>query len=186
MRRHHVDVPLATLLKAVGWTPSDSSIGLDGRHIEETPEGEADEDLSRRCFRTAIYEPGDWGLHGVDDASEPGGDFDIRGWLARAEKVAAAAAGAGDQPLRDYVVARKTCYETIHHLFGERGVAFARRSFASPAHQGAVRRLRERLGDPRWAASLPPVERAEAPLLAAAPDDFVSCVARDGVAGRRG
>jgi hypothetical protein len=55
-------------------------------------------------------------------------------------------------------------------------IAFAR--YAGPDHATAIALLRERIADPGFASALGPVERAELDLLAAAPLDFVSCVAR--------
>jgi hypothetical protein len=55
-------------------------------------------------------------------------------------------------------------------------VAAAR--YAGPEHETAVALLRERLTVPGFAPALSPLERAEIELLAAAPLDFVSCVAR--------
>ena len=46
------------------------------------------------------------------------------------------------------------------------------------AHQTAVAMLRQRLTDPGFASALSPLERAELDVLAAAPQDFVSCTAR--------
>ncbi|TGE02245.1 M48 family metalloprotease [Methylobacterium nonmethylotrophicum] len=148
-----------------------------------SPATEAETVRTRRCFRTKGYARGDGGLHAVDAPPRRDGAFDIGRWLAGAEaqavQTAAAGPEAGDRPLDDYLSSRKSIVHAVDRYFGEPGLAMMRRSFASPSHQRAIGRLRERLGDPRWAAGLPPVRRAEFTLLANSPEDFVTCSARD-------
>jgi len=52
--------------------------------------------------------------------------------------------------------------------------------YVAPQHQTAIALLRERLTVPGFASKLSALERAELELLAAAPQDFVSCIARRG------
>ena len=70
--------------------------------------------------------------------------------------------------------------EVIHRFFGDPGLQVAAARYASPEHQTAIALLRERLTDPGFASALSPLERAELELLAAAPQDFISCTARRG------
>jgi len=68
--------------------------------------------------------------------------------------------------------------EVIHRFFGDPGMKIAFAQYAGPEHEAAIALLRERLTDPGFAPALSPLARAEIELLAAAPLDFVSCVAR--------
>jgi hypothetical protein len=74
--------------------------------------------------------------------------------------------------------------EVIHHFFGDPGLQVAAARYAGPAHQAAIALLRERLAVPGFASPLSPLERAEIELLATAPQDFISCVARRGRNGK--
>jgi hypothetical protein len=47
-----------------------------------------------------------------------------------------------------------------------------------PDHEGAIAALRQRLADPDFASKLGPLKKAEAEILVATPQDFVSCLAR--------
>ena len=85
-----------------------------------------------------------------------------------------------DTALLDYFKSRKAMGQVIHRFFGDPGLQVAAARYAGPEHQTAIALLRERLTDPNFASSLSPLERAELDLLAAAPLDFVSCVARGG------
>ena len=73
---------------------------------------------------------------------------------------------------------RKTMGQVIHRFFGDPGLQVAAARYAGPEHETAIALLRQRLTDPGFASALGPMERAELELLAAAPLDFVSCVAR--------
>jgi hypothetical protein len=66
----------------------------------------------------------------------------------------------------------------IHRFFGDPGLQVAAPRYAGPEHQAAIALLRQRLTDPGFASALNPLERAEIDLLAAAPQDFISCIAR--------
>lgn len=182
--------PVGALLASMTRAPEGEYVWPDGHFSTmPPPDVEAAEVRTRRCFHTRPYAPGDEGIHRVDDTPRPDNVFDVRRWLAETETLAgtlaAAAPETGDALLKSYVQARKNNYGMIDHYFGEPGLAAARLTFASPANQAAVRRLRERLADPRWAGTLSLVERAEASLLAASPDDFISCVARQRVDAQR-
>jgi Zn-dependent protease with chaperone function len=147
------------------------------------PDVEAEEVRSNRCYRTKGYRPGDRGLHGINAPPDRSGTFDIRRWLANAERLATVALSeerpqARDQSLRSYVTTRRTITETIHHFFGEPGLDHALASFASPVHAKAVALLSERLRDPGFSTGLTDVQRAEMTLLATKPDSFLPCVAR--------
>jgi Zn-dependent protease with chaperone function len=147
------------------------------------PAVEADEVRANKCYRTKGYRPGDRGLRSVDAKPDAGGSFNIKGWLARAETLAASALTADlpqarDDLLRSYVTTRRTITEAIHHFFGEPGLDFALASFASQAQISAVSLLAERLRDPDFAGGLTPVQRAEMSLLTSEPASFLPCVAR--------
>ena len=90
------------------------------------------------------------------------------------------AATPADRDLRlvEYFKVRKLMGEVIHRFFGDPGLEVAAPRYVAPEHQTVIALLRERLTDPRFAAALKPLERAELELLAAAPQDFISCTAR--------
>jgi hypothetical protein len=95
-----------------------------------------------------------------------------------ARRVGEASSAGRDAALIDYFKSRKAMGQVIHRFFGDPGLQVAAARYAGPEHQAAIALLRERLTDPGFASSLRPLERAELDLLAAAPLDFVSCVAR--------
>ena len=68
--------------------------------------------------------------------------------------------------------------EVIHRFFGDPGLEVAAPRFDAPEHQAAIAVLRQRLSGGDFAPALNAVEKAELELLAAAPQDFASCVAR--------
>ena len=82
------------------------------------------------------------------------------------------------RPHADYFNVRKLMGEVIHRFFGDPGLQIAAGRYAAPEGQTAIALLRERLTVPGFAPALSPLERAELKLLAEAPQDFVSCVAR--------
>jgi Zn-dependent protease with chaperone function len=133
-----------------------------------------------RCFQTGPYSVGDRGLHLVTE--EPRGDISLPRYLAlsddAARRVTDASPAARDKALLDYYGSRKTLGEVIHRFFGDPGLQVAAARHAGSEHQAAVALLRERLTDPSFSLPLNPLTRAELELLAAAPLDFVSCVAR--------
>ncbi len=144
-----------------------------------SPQAEAVEVVTRRCFRTQGYSRNRT-LYAVDKPPRPDGSYDLRRWLRHSESLAAQAGAtdADDAGLRAYVEARKQRYESVDRLFGDPGLALMQASFAGPDHRSAVERLRRRLADPGWAESLSPVERAEFTLLTQSPDEFMPCIAR--------
>ena len=184
-----VFVPVGEMLTSMNQAGPNLHMHADGHFSSVPPPAvEAANVQSKRCFRTRGYTPGDAGLHKIDEPRRHDGAFDIRRWLEHTETLATAAAAterdASDKPLKAYIEARKFNYETIDHFFGEPGLALARRAFASPAHRQVIERLRDRLNEMRWVATLSPVEVAEVTLLATSPDDFISCVARRRVGAR--
>jgi hypothetical protein len=94
--------------------------------------------------------------------------------------VGEAPAAGRDAALIDYFKTRKTMGVVIHRFFGDPGLQVAATRFAGPEHQSAIALLRQRVTDPSFASTLPPLERVELDLLAEIPQDFVSCVARHG------
>jgi Zn-dependent protease with chaperone function len=135
-----------------------------------------------RCFQTDSYSVGDRGLHSVTEQSRRG--ISLPDYLAfsddAARRVGEASAAERDKALIDYFKSRKSMGEVIHRFFGDPGLEVAVARYASPEHQTAIALLRERLAVPGFASALSPLERAELELLAADPQDFVSCVARRG------
>jgi Zn-dependent protease with chaperone function len=134
-----------------------------------------------RCFQTdRPYSVGDRGLHSVTE--QPTNDISLPRYLAlsddAARRVTDASPAARDKALLDYYESRKTFGEVIHRFFGDPGLQILTARYAGSEHQAAVALLRERLTDPGFASALSPLKRAELELLAAAPLDFVSCVAR--------
>jgi hypothetical protein len=135
-----------------------------------------------RCFRTEDYSVGDRGLHSVTEQPREGDTISLPRYLAlsddAARRVTDASPAARDTALLDYFASRKTLGQTIHRFFGDPGLKIAAERYAGPEHQTAIALLRERLSDPGFASALSPLRRVELDLLAAAPLDFVSCIAR--------
>jgi Zn-dependent protease with chaperone function len=136
-----------------------------------------------RCFRTEAYSVGDRGLHAVTEQPTEGDDaISLPRYLAAADaaarRVREASSAERDSALLGYFKSRKGLGWVIHRFFGDPGLQVAAARYAAPEHQIAIDLLRARLTDPGFASALGPLERAELDLLAAAPLDFVSCVAR--------
>jgi Zn-dependent protease with chaperone function len=149
-----------------------------------SPEAKLAEVRQRLCFHTEPYSVGDRGLHPVDKPSPKNDAIFLPRWLAHsdsvARRVAEAPEGQRDAALLEYFKHRKTHGQTIHRTFGAPGMELAALRYAEPAHRTALEWLRRRLADPQFAPGLSPLERAEIELLAAYPQDFVSCTARRG------
>jgi hypothetical protein len=135
-----------------------------------------------RCFYTDNYSVGDRGLYAVTHQPRSRDDISLPGYLAHSDAAARSVAEASpaerDPRLLDYFKVRKTMGAVIHRFFGDPGLQAAAARYAGPEHETAIALLRQRLTDPDFASALGPIERAELELLAAAPLDFVSCVAR--------
>jgi Zn-dependent protease with chaperone function len=177
----------------------DGFIGKVAKSMSETPEGlykwpdghfssmappdaRLAEVQNARCFQTEDYEVGDRGLHSVTEQPRPGETISLPLYLAygddAARRVSAASSAERDAALVEYFKSRKTTGEVIHRFFGDPGRQVEVARYAGPEHQAAIALLRQRLADPGFASGLGPLERAELELLAAAPQDFVSCAAR--------
>jgi Zn-dependent protease with chaperone function len=137
-----------------------------------------------RCFQTDTYSVGDRGLHAVTEQPREGDTISLPRYLAMgdaaARRVGAASSAERDAALVDFFKSRKTLGEVIHRFYGDPGLQVAEARYAGPEHQTAIALLRERLTAPDFAPALGPIERAELELLAAAPQDFISCTARRG------
>jgi Zn-dependent protease with chaperone function len=135
-----------------------------------------------RCFQTESYSVGDRGLHSVTEQPKQGDTISLPRYLgysdAAARSVTEASPVERDPRLLDYFKVRKTMGWVIHRFFGDPGLEIAAVRNGGPEHQTAIALLRERLTDPGFAPALSPLERAEVELLAAAPQDFISCTAR--------
>ncbi len=135
-----------------------------------------------RCFQSQHYSVGDRGLLAVTERHEHDDTISLPRYLAlgddAARRVGEASSAERDAALVAYFKSRKTFGQVIHRFFGDPGLQVAAARYAGPEHQAAIARLRERLTVPGFASALSPLERAELELLAAAPLDFVSCVAR--------
>jgi Zn-dependent protease with chaperone function len=145
------------------------------------PDDKLAEVQSARCFQTdRAYAVGDRGLHSVTE--EPTGDISLSRYLgyndAAARSVTEANPVDRDRRLLEYFKSRKTFGWIIHRFFGDPGLQVAAARYDAPEHQAAIALLRQRLTDPGFASALKPLERAELELLAAAPQDFISCTAR--------
>jgi hypothetical protein len=88
------------------------------------------------------------------------------------------APGSRDLRIREYYDVRKLMSETIHRFFGDPGLQIAAARAVGPDHEGAIAALRQRLSDPDFSSKLGPLKQAEAEILVATPQDFVSCIAR--------
>jgi len=140
-----------------------------------------------RCFQTDDYAVGDRGLHAVTEQPGEGETVSLPRYLALDDAAARRVVGAGsfelDNALVAYFRSRKGFGEVIHRYFGDPGLKVAAARYGGPEHQTAITRLRGRLaleGVSAFASALSPLEQAELELLAAAPQDFISCVARRG------
>ena len=174
---------MADAMPEVGQNSSGVTTRADGTFSSVTPPDVKLAEVQRaRCFQTDPYSVGDRGLHSVTEQPRRG-DISLPRYLgyndAAARSVTEAATPA-DRDLRliDYFKVRKLMGEVIHRFFGDPGLQVAAARYAAPEHQTAIALLRERLTDPGFASALSPLERAELELLAAAPQDFISCTAR--------
>jgi len=145
------------------------------------PDAKLAEVQRARCFQTdPPYSVGDRGLYSVTEQPRDGISLPrYLGWNDAAARSAIEAAPAErDARLLEYFKVRKLMGEVIHRFFGDPGLQVAAARNVAAEHQAAIALLRERLTAPGFAPALNPLERAELELLAAAPHDFVSCVAR--------
>ena len=135
-----------------------------------------------RCFQTERYAVGDRGLHSVTEQPKQGDTISLPHYLASsdaaAQRVVEATSALRDARLLDYFKVRKTTGWVIHRFFGDPGLQEAAVRYGYYVHQTAIAMLRQRLSDPGFASALGPLERAELEVLAAAPQDFISCTAR--------
>jgi Zn-dependent protease with chaperone function len=131
-----------------------------------------------RCFHTD--QVGGPRLYAVTE--QPADGISLSGYLgegdAAARSVAEASPAERDRRLVDYFKIRKSMSALIYRFFGDPGLQVAAVRHGGPEHQAAIALLRERLAVPDFAPALSALERAELELLAAAPVDFVSCIAR--------
>ena len=139
----------------------------------------------QRCFQTDDYAVGDRGLHAVTEEPGEGETVSLPRYLALGDAAARRVVESGSFELDDVIVAyfhaRKTFGEAIHRYFGDPGLQVAAARYAGREHHTAITRLQGRLaigGIEAFASALSPLERAELQVLAANPQDFVSCVAR--------
>jgi Zn-dependent protease with chaperone function len=145
------------------------------------PDAQLAEVQRARCFQTDLpYSVGDRGLHSVTE--QPGNDVSLPRYFGAAQdaarRVMEVSAAKRDSALLDYFAVRKTMSWVIHRFFGDPGLEVAATRFATPDHQAAIALLRQRLADPGFASALNPLNRAEINVLAATPQDFISCTAR--------
>ena len=136
-----------------------------------------------RCFHTdRPYSVGDRGLHSVTEQPGPHDEISLPRYLTSndnaARNVTDSAADSRDLRIVEYLDVRKLMSENIHRYFGDPGLEIAAARATGPDHVGAIEALRRRLSDPDFAVKLGPLKRAEAEILAAEPQDFVSCIAR--------
>jgi Zn-dependent protease with chaperone function len=164
---------------------TDSSTGItyrsNGTFTSVTPpEVKLAEVRRARCFQTSPYSVGDAGLHSVTE--EPRGDISLPRYLHQNDQnalgVMEATPAERDHRLLEYFNGRKAYGWVIHRFFGDPGLQLLTARYVAPEHQSTIAVLRTRLTDPGFAPKLSPLERAELELLAAAPQDFVSCTAR--------
>jgi hypothetical protein len=131
-----------------------------------------------RCFQ-ASYSV-ERKLYSVTDQST--GDISMSRYLTyndnAARNVMDSAPASRDLRIVSYYDVRKLMSQTIHRFFGDPGLQIAAARAVGPDHEGATAALRQRLSDPDFASKLGPLKQAEAEILVAAPQDFVSCLAR--------
>jgi Zn-dependent protease with chaperone function len=175
LRAHHGENGLFGKLAQGKWP--DGSFRSEGPAIVQLTEIR-----ESRCFQTQKYSVGDRGLHAVTYQPTHDGDVDLPGYLAHtdaaARSVVEASPAERDARLLDYFNVRKTMGWVIHRFFGDPGLQEAAVRYGYSAHPTAIAMLRQRLTDPGFASALSALERAELDVLAAAPQDFISCTAR--------
>jgi Zn-dependent protease with chaperone function len=176
---------LADSMPEVGQNSSGITTRADGTFSNKpSPDVQLAEVRRARCFQTdRPYSVGDRGLHAVTERPKERGDsISLPRYLAAtddaARRVTEASAAERDTALLDYFTARKTMAWVIHRFFGDPGLEVAATRYAAPDHEAAIALLRQRLTDPGFATALSPLKRAEIEVLAAAPLDFVTCIAR--------
>jgi Zn-dependent protease with chaperone function len=179
---------LADALPEEGTNASGITTRSNGTFSSVTPPDVKLAEVQRaRCFQTDRYSVGDRGLHSVTE--QPGYDISLPHYFGAsqdaARRVMEVSAAKRDAALLDYFVARKTMGWAIHRFFGDPGLEVAATRFATPDHQAAIALLRQRLADPGFASALNPLNRAEIDLLATAPQDFISCIARRAQAAKK-
>jgi Zn-dependent protease with chaperone function len=174
---------LADALPEVGQSSSGVTTRADGTFSNRRlPDLQLAEVQRARCFQTGRYSVFDDGFRTVTEEPRHAEDVSLRRYLASSDAAARSVMEAipaeRDRRLIDYFKARKAYGEMIHRFFGDPGLQVAAPRYAGPEHQAAIALLRQRLTDPGFASALSPLERAEIDVLAAAPQDFVSCIAR--------
>lgn len=146
------------------------------------PEPKLGEVPRARCFQTEPYSVGDRGLHSVTERPGDGETISLLRYLNlsddAAKRATKASPAARDTALLDYFQSREVIGEVVHRFFGNAGLDAAAARYNGSEHRDAIALLRQRLADPSFASGLSPLKRAELELLASAPSDFVSCVAR--------
>ncbi|NOJ44176.1 hypothetical protein HCN58_32315 [Bradyrhizobium sp. WSM 1791] len=168
----------------VGQNSSGITTRADGTFSNKpSPDIQLAEVQRARCFQTdRPYAVGDRGLHAVTEQPRHRDDISLPRYLASsdaaARSVTEATPAERDARLLDYFKVRKLMDEVIHRFFGDPGLQVAAARYVAPEHQTAIAALRERLADPGFASALSPLKRAEIEVLAAAPLDFVTCIAR--------
>jgi hypothetical protein len=147
------------------------------------PDDQLREVQRNRCFQSRPYSV-ERSLRSVTEQPGPHVEISLPRYLgysdAAARNVMDSAPGSRDLRIREYYDVRKLMSETIHRFFGDPGLQIAAARATGPDHEGAIAALRQRLSDPAFASKLGPLKRAEADILVAAPQDFVSCIARRG------
>jgi len=182
---------LADALPEVGQNSSGLNIRPDGTFSNVArPDVQLAEVQRARCFQTDRYSVGDRGLHSVTEQLRDRDTISLPRYLAlndaAARSVTEATPAERDARLLDYFKSRKTLGWVIHRFFGDPGLQVAAARYVAPEHQTAIALLRQRLTDPGFASALSPLERAELDVLAAAPLDFVSCIARRALGQNKG
>jgi hypothetical protein len=175
---------LADSMPEVGQNGSGITTRADGTFSNKpSPDIQLAEVQRARCFQTdRPYAVGDRGLRAVTEQPRYRDDISLPRYLASsdaaARSVTEATPAERDARLLNYFKVRKLMGEVIHRFFGDPGLQVAAARYVAPEHQTAIAVLRERLADPGFASALSPLKRAELEVLAAAPLDFVSCIAR--------
>jgi Zn-dependent protease with chaperone function len=176
------------LTQGTSQPPKRFQVWPDGIFSAEPPEVRLAEVRAERCFQTDDYAVGDRGLHAVTEQTNERDSISLPRYLGFADdavrRVGEASPAERDAALLGYFKSRKSMGEVIHRFFGEPGLEVAFVRYAGPEHEAAIALLRERLAAPGFAPALSPLERAELEVLAAAPQDFISCVARRGRNGK--
>lgn len=121
-------------------------------------------------------EQGYWPL----SRSEENVSAQIYSQLASQDGLEVSQGHATDADLKKYVEDRRTGLMLLAEFYGPPGVDYGQQALLQPPHDAVLKRLRERLTDPKFVATLDAMDRVEYRLLVDSPALFVPCKVKVG------